>query len=381
MRLCLLALVAVLRLPAGEWLTFGADAQRTGHAKNETTISTTNASKMKLLWSAKLPNQTKELTALTVPVITINHGTTKGFRDFAIIGGSSDTVFALDADTGAMIWKRQLEIQGTPKNAQGGWLCPNALNATPVIDRPSKTVYVLASDGRLHALNFINGEARKPPVQFTPPFGKTWSLNLHNGVLYVPTSQNCNGVRSAVYSLDLNDPNATVQSFLVSPTGGAGIWGRAGVAITSGGKVVGETGDGPWDIAAGKYSDTFVGLDAKTLKLIDYYTPSNRAWITKKDLDMGCMSAVAFKVGDRELVSGAGKEGVIYLLDAKQLGGEDHRTPLLRSPLYTNEDADFASRGFWGAMATAVDAQGQTWLYAPAWGDQTSKSPEFPTNH
>ena len=84
------------------------------------------------------------------------------------------------------------------------------------------------------------------------------------------------------------------------------------------------------------------------LKLADYYTPANRAWITKKDLDMGATSPVVFKFKDRELVAGAGKEGVIYLLDAKSLGGEDHRTPLFRSPLYTNEEVDYAGRGILG---------------------------------
>jgi outer membrane protein assembly factor BamB len=49
--------------------------------------------------------------------------------------------------------------------------------------------------------------------------------------------------------------------------------------------------------------------------------------------------------------------------------------------LYTNEDVDFASRGFWGSMAVAEDSKGTAWLYAPAWGDQTSVSPAFPTTY
>jgi len=164
-------------------------------------------------------------------------------------------------------------------------------------------------------------------------------------------------------------------------SGGAGIWGRAGAAITSEGKVIAETGDGPYDPASQKYSDTFIGLSAKDLKLVDYYTPANRAWVTKKDLDMGNMSPVVFKYKDWELVAGSGKEGVIYLLDAKSLGGADHRTPLFRSPLYANEDVDFASRGFWGALAAYTDKVGATWLLAPAWGDQPSDSPKFPLTY
>jgi hypothetical protein len=111
---------------------------------------------------------------------------------------------------------------------------------------------------------------------------------------------------------------------------------------------------------------------------MDYYTPANRAWITKKDLDMGNMSPVVFPFDKWELVAGAGKEGVIYLLDAKSLGGADHQTPLFRSDLLTNDDVDFAGRGFWGALSTWQDSKGTRWLLAPALGPPASTAPVFP---
>ncbi|MEO8126223.1 MAG: PQQ-binding-like beta-propeller repeat protein [Bryobacteraceae bacterium] len=364
-------------LSGGEWHTFGGNPQRTGWAKDETKITKENVRGMKLQWKAKLDNEFKDLNSLTVPVVAINLPTLKGFKDIVIVAGASDNVFGLDADDGKVLWSKRMQIEGTPKNPAGGWLCPNALNATPVIDKKARTVYVLASDGKLHSFNFINGEDIAPPVQFTPPFAKTWSLNLVNGTLYTTISQGCNGVRSSVYAMDLNDPKRPVSMFQSSPSGGAGIWGRAGAPITSAGTIVAETGDGAYDAAAGKFPDTFLGLSSKDLKLVDYYTPANRAWITKKDLDMGNMSAVVFPFKQWELVAGAGKEGVIFLLDAKSLGGADHRTPLFRSPLYANDDADFASRGFWGAMAAYTDAKNATWLLAPAWGPPAAGAPAF----
>src|SRR4051812_35205227 len=189
---------AIPALPA-DWVTFAGNPQRTGWAKDESTLSRDNVKGLKLEWKAKLDNVSKELNSLSAPVITINHPTTKGFRDFVIVAGASDTVFALDAETGSVMWSKRMAVEGTPKNPKGGWLCPNSLNATPVIDRKTKTVYVLASDGKLHGFNVINGEDRIPPTQFTPPFAKTWSLNLNDGVLYTATSQGCNGVRSAIY--------------------------------------------------------------------------------------------------------------------------------------------------------------------------------------
>ena len=183
-----------------------------------------------------------------------------------------------------------------------------------------------------------------------------------------------------MWSMDLSSPEKPVQ-FFQDDTSGAGIWGRGGAAVGKDGKVYAETGDGPWDPAANKYADTFLGLSPKELKLVDYYTPANREWITRKDLDMGNITPVIFTYKGRELLVGGGKEGVLYLLDAKSLGGETHRKPLYRSPLYTNEDVDFAGRGFWGAFASWEDAKGVRWVYAPAWGPPHSKAPAFPNTN
>src|SRR5205823_3056224 len=137
------------------------------------------------------------------------------------------------------------------------------------------------------------------------------------------------------------------------------------------------TGDGDYDPAKGEYSDSVIEVSPREVSLVDHYAPSNSAWITKKDLDMGNMSPVVFPFKQWELVAAAGKEGVIYLLDAKSMGGADHRTPLFRSAALTNEDVNLASRGFWGAFATWQDPKGTRWLYAPAWGPPHSNAPSF----
>ena len=372
------ALIAASGLQAADWLMFGGDPQRTGWARNENTLSPENAAKLRLQWSLKLDNAAKELNSLSAPIVVENVITPRGFKDIVITAGSSDKVFAIDADTGIILWQKSFEIEGSPKSPKSDWLCPNALNATPVIDKRNKNLHVLTSDGKLHTLNYVNGEDQKAPTQFVPPFAKAWSLNIHRGVLYTTTSQGCNGVRSAIYAMDLNDPNRPVKSIQSSPTGGAGIWGRAGAAVSNTtGLIYAETGDGSFDPETGKYSDTFLGVSSD-MKLADYYTPANRAWISKKDLDMGNISPVIFPFEDWELVAGGGKEGVLFLLDSKSLGGADHRTPLFRSPLYTNEDVDFAGRGFWGALSTWQDPKGTRWLYAPAWGPPASSAPQFP---
>ncbi len=355
---------------AEDWTTFGGDPQRTGWARDEKDLTKDSIKKLKLEWKLKLNNTSKEMNSLTAPLVHSKVITPHGFKEVVLIAGASDKIFAIDADTGKLMWEKTMSIEGAPKQ-KPHWLCPNALNATPVIDARSRTVYVASSDGKLHALNMVNGEDRFAPVQFFPAFAKPWSLNLVKDVIYTVTSQRCNGVKSGVYSMSVADPNHKVSYFEAS-SAGAGIWGRAGAAITSAGNILVETGDGPYDEAAGKLSDTVIEL-SPDLKLVDYYTPANRAWLTKKDLDMGNTSPVVFTFKNWELAAGSGKEGSIFLVDVKSMGGADHRTPLFRSPLYANEDVDFAGHGFWGALSTWQDANGTRWLYGPAWGPPASK--------
>jgi outer membrane protein assembly factor BamB len=209
-----------------------------------------------------------------------------------------------------------------------------------------------------------------------PPFSKNWSLNLVRGVLYTNTSQGCNGAKSGVYAMDLGADGHPTQ-FFQSAKGAAGIWGRAGVAIGKNGMVFAQTGDGTYDATTGQLPDTILQLSAKDLTLVDYFTPANHNYLSRKDLDMGSMSPTVFSLGGREIVAAGGKEGVVYLLDAEHIGGADHKTPLYRSSLMANEDADFAGRGFWGAFATAEDEQKNRWLYAPALGAAASGA-KFP---
>src|SRR4029079_8998866 len=119
-------------------------------------------------------------------------------------------------------------------------------------------------------------------------------------------------------------------------SGTGGIWGTAGPAIGAHGPVYRETGDRPRRPAANRYANSIVALTPKELKLKDWYTPSNAEWLFKRDLDMNVTPVVSPYKG-RELVVGSGKEGRLFLLDSQSLGGADHRTPLFRSELFSNE--------------------------------------------
>ena len=374
---CLLVISACSSI-AADWPSFGRDPQRTSWSPQETDINPGNAGAMTLLWKAHVDNQPRELNGLTAPVAVEWVVTDQGMKEIVVVGGASDNLFALDAGTGKVLWKKTFSVEAKPPKPLL-WLCPNALNATPVIrkDILKVTVYAIASDGKLHALNITDGEERIVPIQFVPPFSKNWSLNIADDVLYTSTSQDCNGARSGVYAMDLKTHKVT---FFQASKGGAGIWGRAGVAVSESGMVFAGTGDGMYDSGKANYPDTILQLSAKDLKLVDYFTPVNHNYLTRKDLDMGSLSSTVFQWKGREIVATGGKEGVVYLLDAKQIGGGDHKTPLCHSALFANEGADFAGKGFWGAFATAEDDRDNRWLFVPASGAPASGA-KFPVTN
>jgi outer membrane protein assembly factor BamB len=366
---------------AATWLTFGGDAQRSGWAREEATLTKDNVKGLQLQWKLKLDNEPKQLNALTVPVVINPVYTNHGSFEYVIVAGSSDNLYVIDADTGKLAWQKHFTNEVPPPvdvPPEGDYFCPDALNDTPVIgtSKDGPTAYVISIDGKLHALNLVNGEDRFPPKQFVPAYSKNWSLNLAGDVVYTTISQGCHKVKNGVAAMDLKSPDKTV-SFFQSDTFGGGIWGRGGAAVGATGVVFGATGDGPVDASAGKYADTVLGLSGRELKLLDYFTPANANYLTRKDLDMGNTSPVVFPYKGRELLVCSGKEGTLFLLDAKSLGGQTHSQPLFQAR-YLNEENDIAGRGVWGAFATWEDAKGTRWVYAPAWGPMHSKAQTFP---
>ncbi|HZU28961.1 MAG TPA: pyrrolo-quinoline quinone, partial [Bryobacteraceae bacterium] len=91
------------------WLTYGGDPQRDGWSREESELSRENVGKLKLLWTAKLNNEPRELTSLTEPVVLGTQYTPKGAMDVVIVAGSSDNLYALDSDTGKVVWSRQFK--------------------------------------------------------------------------------------------------------------------------------------------------------------------------------------------------------------------------------------------------------------------------------
>src|SRR5271169_4122048 len=171
-----------------EWLTWGHDPERTGSNPDEKILNKDNVSRLEVKWTAQISTAPKEyvLSTMTAPVVaTVNTPQGPAARVFVV--GSDNTVFAIDAATGKIVWqKANPNTMKEPK--RGDYRCPNSQNATPVIDKEAGIIYVSTSDGKLRGMSILDGEDRIP-TNFTDPFARNWSLNLIDGVIYSPTAR------------------------------------------------------------------------------------------------------------------------------------------------------------------------------------------------
>jgi outer membrane protein assembly factor BamB len=359
---------------AADWLTDGFDNKRTAWQRDEKIFSTANAKDIKLLWKLKLDNEPREMHNLFPPLIVDKVNTPGGAKQVLIETGVSDNLYGIDVETGQQIWKKHFTFTPTNGGRSGGILCPGGITATPVIAPTGNgkyTIYAVSWSGELHQINAADGEELTPASKFMPPNGKPYALNLFNNMIYTHTAQGCGGNPNMAYVYDL--PTKKVGTW--GPAGG-GMWGRTGPAISSNGTMYTGTGDGRWAPEEGVYGNGIVGLkpdpQTKMLQLEDYYGPSNAEWLWKRDLDMQ-VTPVIFDYKGRELMADAGKECRMLLMDTKSIGGDDHRTPLYRSPLLCNEDVNFASAGIWGSLASWEDSKGTRWVLTPFWGAKHSQ--------
>jgi outer membrane protein assembly factor BamB len=395
-----------------DWVTWGYDQERTGWNQGETALTKSNVQRLKLQWSTQLSTQPSDivLSTLTAPVVVEGVDTAAGRKDLVFLLGADDTLFALDAGTGKVVWQKTFPNLLTPERP-ALWQCPNVANDTPVIDKQRGIIFFIASDGKLRGVDLSNGKERLPATDFIAPFSRAWSLNLINNVIYTANARSCGDVvdhSSAMAAATTLAPNITTNdgslpqtiiepgsvsamdvSNLAQPlltrfytSGGrqSGPWGRGGVAKSPKGVVV-QTADGLYDPATGAFGSSVLELAPKATRLADSFTPANWRSLTSHDLDFGSASPVVFPFLNRTLMADAGKEGVVYLLDTADLGGGPpaHSTPVYKSPQLGNDAAlgTEPGQGVWGALATAEIEDGKRYLYVPMWGPPSKYAPTF----
>jgi len=122
-----------------EWLTAGADAQRTFWIRTDPKISVESMSKsgFERQWSTKLDNRTRGVNGL-------QHGVTANgvtlFVPMSIVAGSSNNIYALDNDIGYVVWQRQFDAALPAATAAcPGGITAGATRIVPLVPPPITT--------------------------------------------------------------------------------------------------------------------------------------------------------------------------------------------------------------------------------------------------
>jgi outer membrane protein assembly factor BamB len=389
----------------------GGGPQRNGWARSERLIDKTNVSTLKLLYKVRAEIQSRGSHSLTAPIVNGNLITYRGFKEMLIFGASSDKVFSVDADLNKALWESRVGNRAdnppadTPKAA-----CPGGLTAPVVMagsssallhfaseasrtpaaagikpQRPSPyfpplsqsvyplrpttltelaALYTISSDGNLHVLNSSTGQDLLSPVKFVPPNAKVTSVNIWENLIYATTGDNCDGYRNALFAIDLLSRDKRVAAFV--PQGG-GFSGQGGTSIGNDGTVYVQVMSAPGD-PVGHYHDTVVALTPKDLKVKDYFT-SNEKPVDKKMVAGQGITPLVFSFAGKEMLLAGGRDGRLYLLDSRSLGGPDHHTPLYSSERIAQRDKKGGGYGFRGTFSSWVDFNnGARWFYAPIAG-------------
>jgi len=347
--LCLFA-AAFARMNAQkvDVLTQHNDNARTGTNLLERSLTLRNVNKTHfgMLFKRILDDQ-----LYTQPLVVTGVQVGGGTRDLVYVTTVNNSVYAFDANDGEAVSPVWHVNFGTPANVHStdfGCLDINGqmgIIGTPVIDKNRGVLYVVALTRageltgpgtgfiqRLHALDLATGADLpvSPVVINAPGFDALMqnqrpALMLANGMVYVGYASHCDKEPYHGFLMAYDAQTLTQVSVLnTSPTGSeASIWQSGqGPAVDDEGNVYVVTGNGSWD-GVRNFSESFLKL-TPTLKLIDWFTPTNHFALDKADADLN--SSGATLIPGTHLVVGGGKEGVLFTLDTRNLGhlGDEH---------------------------------------------------------
>jgi PKD repeat protein len=364
----LLAVCSIQQTFAQDVLTYHNDNARTGQNLNETILNPNNVNfnqfgKLFILAAdGKVDAEPLYVSNLTV-------GSTS--HNVVFVASEHDSVYAYDADTGALLWQVTLVKSGeTPSDDRScAFVTPEiGITATPVIDRssgPHGTIYLIAmskdSSGgyhqRLHALDITTGaeefggpldiqatysgsgaEGNGTTLTFDPKQHLARaSLLLLNGIVYVGWSSHCDHDPYTAWIMGY-DENTLAQTRLlnITPNGSEGsVWqSGAGLAADSSGNIYFLTANGTADTTlnaqgfpiSGDYGNAFMKLSTGgALAVADYFNESNTVSESNADEDLG--SGGALVLPDMivnnvtwHLAVGAGKDSNIYLVNRDNMG-------------------------------------------------------------
>ncbi len=301
----------------------------------------------------------------------------QGVHAVVYVATELDSVYALDANNGAVLWHDNFT---DPGNGIGAVPCGTdgntqiscgvypyyGITGTPVIDPATGTMYLIARTYNkktatgfqtLHALDIATGvEKFGGPVTIQGSVTGTGAGSVNGTVKFDPLADVQRpglllepnpstgaqtvyiGWSGAAHGWLMGYDAATLQQTAIlntSPDGlRSGVWQSGnGLAADSAGSIYVSTGDGPFDADSGgpDYADSLLKLDGN-LNILDYFTPMDQACRYTYDFDLSSSGPMVLptqggaypneilesgKGGSPCDVSGAAP---IYLVDANNLG-------------------------------------------------------------
>jgi hypothetical protein len=364
-----LTVTAATPPPAGtDVLTYKNDLNRSGQNLNESTLTPANVAAATFGLLRNLPVDGK----VDAQPLYISQLSVAGVLHSVVFAATEhDSVYAFDADTGAVLWKVSLLGSGeTTSDTHGcGQVVPEiGITATPVIDRGAGahgTLYVVAmsKDGggvyhqRLHALDLTSGaEELSGPTDvaatyptagggsttFSPgQYEERAALLLLNGTVYTTWTSHCDQQPYTGWIIAYAEATLARGAVLnVAPnSGGAGpaIWmSGGGPAADAAGNIYLLTANGVFETTldaqgfpnAQDYGNSFLKISTSggTLSVADYFTMSNEVAESASDTDLGSGGAMLLPDFNdasntvRHLMIGAGKDGNLDVVDRDSMG-------------------------------------------------------------
>ncbi len=294
---------------AGDWPTYHHDQARTGVSSDQLALGQAQQS-----WSSAALDG----AVYAQPLVVGNQ---------VLVATEGNTVYALEADTGAIVWQINLGEPVPGDELPCGNIDPSGMTGTPVIDVASGVLYAVANlrsgpHHELFALDLATGAVRwhrsiDPPGLPASVEQERGALALAGGRVYVPFGGlygDCGQYKGAVVSVAA-DGSGDLTSYEVPTIRMAGIWNPAGPVVDTNGDLWVTTGNsesqGSFD-----YGNAVIRLSPE-LTVQDYFAPTDWVDLNAGDVDLGSLGPVLLENGR---VLAVGKSGTAYLLDSANLG-------------------------------------------------------------
>jgi len=261
------------------------------------------------------------------------YGSPIAFGGFVVVATENNTVYRLNASTGAVSWSRHLLAPApTSSLACPGNISPSGITGSPAFDPPTNRIFVMTNSvnaqfGAHHEVFGLNATTGATvlnrrvavPGQAENADQQRGALAVALGNVYIPfggLAGDCGQYKGAVISLKVNGQLGGT-AWVVPTSREGGIWAPGGPVVIGDGSVYVAIGNGASTGGAFDGSDSVTRISSSSRRL-DFFAPTRWAADNAADLDLGSMTPALTANG---YILQAGKSGVGYVLRASHLGG------------------------------------------------------------